>query len=355
MNKMSAEALTGTAAAAPELEQAPARSLKRFIRPIVMFIVPLLLLIGGGYYWLASGGSVSTDDAQVKQDIVSVSPQVNGQIVEALVRNGARVKRGQLLFRIDPQPFRVALEQAEGQLAAAKLQTGMLRTQASGTGADIVGEQANLAIKRNALGRQQALLKKGFTTRADYDDALNEVRTAEQDLADAHARAANANAAIAPGEQPSIAQAQAAVDKAKLDLSRTDIRAPMDGIIENADNLQVGQMAVTGLGMLSLVHSKSAWVEANFKEKDVGRMVRGQTAKVAVDAYPGVDCPARVQSVGAGTGGEFSLLPAQNANGNWVKVTQRVPVRIAFACNTPKSMIAGLSVTATVYFDKDKS
>jgi membrane fusion protein (multidrug efflux system) len=354
MNKMSAEALTGTAAEAPVLEQAPARSLKRFMRPILMFAVPLLLLIGGAAYWLTSGGSVSTDDAQVKQDIVSVSPQVNGQIVEALVRNGAQVKRGQLLFRIDPQPFRVALEQAEGQLSAAKLQTGMLRTQAAGTGADIVGQQANLAIKRNALGRQQALLKKGFTTRADYDDALNEVRTAEQQLADARARSANASAAIAPGEQPSIAQAQAAVDKAKLDLSRTNVYAPMDGVIENADNLQVGQMAVTGLGMLSLVRSHAAWVEANFKEKDVGRMVPGQTAKVVVDAYPGVDCPAHVQSVGAGTGSEFSLLPAQNANGNWVKVTQRVPVRIAFECNTSKPMIAGLSVTATVYFDKTK-
>jgi len=354
MNKMTTEKLTGATAEAPELEQAPARSLKRFLRPLLMFIVPALLLIGGGYYWLASGGSVSTDDAQVKQDIVSVSPQVTGQVVETFVRNGAQVKRGQLLFRVDPQPFRVALEQAEGQLAAARLQTTQLRTQAAGTGADIIGEQANLAIKRNALGRQQALLKKGFTTRADYDDALNEVRTAEQQLADARARSANASAAIAPGEQPSVAQAQAAVDKAKLDLSRTDIRAPMDGVVENADNLQVGQMAVTGLGMLSLVHSKSAWVEANFKERDVGRMVRGQSAKVEVDAYPGVDCPAHVQSVGAGTGSEFSLLPAQNANGNWVKVTQRVPVRIAFECETPKPMIAGLSVTATVYFDKSK-
>jgi len=354
MNKMSTEAMTGTAAQAPEVAPAPARSLKRFLRPILMFGVPLLLVLGLGYYWLASGGSVSTDDAQVKQDIVSVSPQVNGQVVEALVRNGAVVKRGQLLFRIDPQPFRVALEQAEGQLAAARLQTTQLRTQAAGTGGDIVGSDANLKIKQNALTRQQALLKKGFTTRADYDDAFNEVRAAEMQLADARARAANANAAIAPGEQPSIAQAQAAVDKAKLDLSRTSIYAPMDGVVENADNLQVGQMAVTGLGMLSLVRSHAAWVEANFKEKDVGRMVPGQSAKVEVDAYPGVDCPAHVQSVGAGTGSEFSLLPAQNANGNWVKVTQRVPVRIAFECNSSKPMIAGLSVTATVYFDKTK-
>ena len=104
----------------------------------------------------------------------------------------------------------------------------------------------------------------------------------------------------------------------------------MDGTVENADNLQVGQMAVTGLGMLSLVHSQTAWVEANFKEKDVGRMVPGQRATIEVDAYPGQKFEAHVQSVGAGTGSEFSLLPAQNANGNWVKVTQRVPVRIAF-------------------------
>ena len=108
----------------------------------------------------------------------------------------------------------------------------------------------------------------------------------------------------------------------------------MDGIVENADNLQIGQMAVTGLGMLSIVHSATAWVEANFKEKDVGRMVPGQRAEITVDAYSGQKFAAHVQSVGAGTGSEFSLLPAQNANGNWVKVTQRVPVRVAFNGNS---------------------
>jgi membrane fusion protein (multidrug efflux system) len=294
---------------------------------------------------------VSTDDAQIKQDIVSVSAQVNGPIVQVFVKDGAKVKRGDVLFRIDPQPYQVALEQAEAQYAAAQLQTTQLRTQAAGTGADIVGEQANLAIKKNALARQQALLKQGFTTRADYEDALNEVKTAEQKVADAQARAANAHAALAPGQQPQIAQAKAAVDKAKLDLERTTIRAPMDGVVENADNLQIGQMAVQGLGMLSLVHSRTAWVEANFKEKDVGRMVPGQRAEIKVDAYPGEKFKAHIQSIGAGTGSEFSLLPAQNANGNWVKVTQRVPVRIAFDGNPDKPMIAGLSVDAKVYFE----
>jgi membrane fusion protein, multidrug efflux system len=352
MNKMTSEKMAGTAAEAPEIEAAPERSLKRFVRPVLMFIVPALLILAGGYYWLASGGTVSTDDAQVKQDIVSVSAQVNGPVVEVLVNNGDRVKRGQLLYRIDPAPFRVALEQAEAQLAAAELQTTQLRTQAAGTGADIIGAQANLQIKRNAFARQAALLKQGFTTRADYEDALNEVRTAETELADARARAANAHSALAPGEQPSIAQAQAAVDKARLDLSRTDVRAPMDGTIANADKLQVGQMAVQGVGMLSLVHSQSAWVEANFKEKDVGAMVPGEKAKIEIDAYPGVEFEGHVQSVGAGTGGEFALLPAQNANGNWVKVTQRVPIRIYFDGTPAKPMIAGLSANVTVYLNK---
>ena len=354
MNRMTTAKLTGTEAEAPELERAPARSLKRFARPLLMFIVPALLLLGGSYYWLTSGGSVSTDDAQVKQDIVSVSPQVNGQVVQVFVRNGARVKRGDILFRIDPQPYRVALEQADATLAAARLQTTVLKTTAAGTSGDIMGAEANLSIQRNALARQQALLKQGFTTRAAYEDALNEVKKAETQLADARARAANANAAVAPGEQPQVAQAQAAVDKARLDLSRTEIRAPMDGVIENADKLQVGQMAVIGVGMVSLVHSNNAWVEANFKEKDVGRMRPGQKAQVQVDAYGGEKFAAHVQSIGAGTGSQFSLLPAQNANGNWVKVTQRVPVRIAFDGRPDKPMIAGLSVTAKVIFDQNK-
>jgi membrane fusion protein, multidrug efflux system len=355
MNKMATEPMTADAAAETGKRTIKLPSGKGALRTVLMFIVPALLIVGGTYYWLTSGGSVGTDDAQVKQDIVSVSAQVTGPIQQVYVRNGAHVKRGDILFRIDPEPFQVALEQAQAQLSNAQLQTQVLQTTAAGTGGDITGAEANLAIKRNALGRQSALLKEGFTTRSAYDDALNDVKTAETQLADARARAATANSQISKnGEQPQIAQAKAAVDKARLDLERTTVRAPMDGVVENADSLQIGQMAVTGLGMLSLVHSKTAWVEANFKEKDVGRMVPGQRAEITVDAYPGQKFPAHVQSVGAGTGSEFSLLPAQNANGNWVKVTQRVPVRIAFDGTPAKPMIAGLSVDATVYFDKSK-
>lgn len=318
----------------------------------IMFALPALLFAALAYFWLVSGTSVSTDDARVKQDIVAVSPLVNGPVARVYVKNGVQVKRGQLLFEIAAEPYQVALEQAEAQMAAARLQTAQLRTQAAGTSADIGGAAANLAIKRNALARQQSLLKRGFTTRADYDDALNAVKAAETQLADARARAANAGAAIAPGEQPSIAAARAAIDKARLDLRRTRVYAPMDGVIENADNLQVGQMAVTGIGMLSLVRSRQSWIEANFKERDLGRMVPGQPVDITIDAYPGRKFKGRVKSIGAGTGAEFSILPAQNANGNWVKVVQRVPVRIAFDPPPDKPMIAGLSADVTVHFNR---
>jgi len=317
----------------------------------IMLSIPLLLLGIGLYWWLASGSTVETDNAAVKQDIVAVSAQVNGPISEVHVKNGDAVKAGQTLYQIDPAPFLVALEEAEARLAAARLQTTQLRTQAAGTGADIVGAQADLDIQRRALARQSALLKRGFTTRADYDDAVAEVRKAETVLADARARSANAGSALAPGEQPSVAQAQAAVDKARLDLSRTTVRAPMAGSIANADRLQVGQMAVQGLGMLSLVRSQGAWVEANFKEMDVGRIVPGQRVKIKVDAYPSAAFTGHVESVGAGTGSEFAILPAQNANGNWVKVAQRVPIRIAFDGRPSRPLIAGLSADVTVYLE----
>ena len=358
MNKMptteiqsEADAPEDVAAIARAERKAAKAKAKRRRNLATMLALPLLLLAAGLYYWMTSLSSVSTDNAAVKQDIVAVSPLVNGPVARVYVHDGDTVKRGQLLFEIEDATFQVALEQAEAQMAAARLQTVQLRTQAAGTGADITGASANLKIKQNALSRQSALLKQGFTTRTDYEDALNEVRTAETQLADARARSANASAAIAPGEQPSIAQGKASIDKARLDLRRTKVYAPMDGVVENADNLQVGQMAVAGVGLLSLVHGKGAWVEANFKEKDLGRMHPGQRARIEIDAYPDQTFEARVASVGAGTGAEFSLLPAQNANGNWVKVVQRVPVRLTFASPTDKPMIAGLSATATVFLD----
>jgi len=344
MNQMAnVEAQTNAVEA---VTNASRRDVKRWA---LMLSLPLLLLAVGGYFWLTSGRSVATDNAYVKQDIVAVSTQINGPVVEVFVRENQHVNRGDPLYRVDPGSAEVALLQAEAQLAAAELQTRQLGVAADGTGGDIVGAAANLAIQRRALARQQALLGRGFTTRSAYDDAVSEVQKAETQLADARAQAANARAAIAPtGNQPQIAAARAAIAKARLDLTRGLVRAPESGIVANSDRLLVGQSAITGVAMLSIVKDKAGWVEANFKEGDLAKMQVGQPATVTFDAYPGLTVNGHVSSIGAGTGSEFSVLPAQNANGNWVKVTQRVPVRVAFDETPKRSMIAGLSAEVEV-------
>ena len=347
MNQMkSIQAEANPPAAVEVTETKPLRNMKRWV---IMFAVPLMLLVVGGYFWLTSGRSVSTDNAYVKQDIVSVSTQINGPIVEVFVRENQHVNRGDPLYRIDPGTAQVALLQAQAQLAAAELQTRQLGVVAAGTGGDIVGASANLSIMRRALARQQALLNRGFTTRSDYDDAVNEVQKAQTQLANARAQAANANAAIAPaGSQPQIAAARAAIAKAQLDLIRGLVRAPETGIVANSDRLLVGQAAITGVAMLSIVKDHGGWVEANFKEGDLAKMQVGQPATLKFDAYPGLKVRGHVCSIGAGTGSEFSVLPAQNANGNWVKVTQRVPVRVCFDEKPSRTMIAGLSAQVEV-------
>ena len=349
------ETQQATAAAPSEVETvevAPKRNVKRIA---LLLAVPLLIAIVGLYFWLNSGKTVGTDNAYVKQDIVSISTQVSGPLVEVAVRENQHVRRGDLLFRVDPAPLQVALANAEAQLAAARLQTVQLQTQAAGTGGDISGAAADLAIQQRALERQAALMKQGFTTRSSFDDALNEVQKARTSLADARARAANASAAVAPGgNQPQIAAAEAAVAKARLDIQHATVHSPEDGVIAKSDRLLVGQTAITGLSMLSVVRDKAAWVEANFKEGDLARMRIGQPATVKFDAYPGLVVHSHVASIGAGTGSEFSVLPAQNANGNWVKVTQRVPVRIAFDDTPSREMIAGLSAKVEVQLDRKR-
>ena len=318
----------------------------------LMLAVPLLILAVGLYMWLTSGTTVATDNAYVKQDVTAISTQVNGPVAAVFVDENQAVKRGDLLYQVDPAPFEAALHAAEAQLAAARLQTSQLQVQAAGTGADINGAEANLAIQRRALQRQSELMRRGFTTRSAYDDALSEVEKAQTQLADARARSNNAAAAIAPGgNQPAIAAALAAVEKARLDLAHTMIRAPSDGIVAKSDRLLVGQSAIMGVAMLSVVGDRTAWVEANFKEGDLARMAVGQPAEVKFDAYPGLKLKGRVASIGAGTGSEFSVLPAQNANGNGVKVTQRSPVRIAVDSKPPRQMIAGLSAHVSVRVD----
>jgi membrane fusion protein (multidrug efflux system) len=272
------------------------------------------------------------------------------------VRENQRVNAGDLLFRIDARPYRIALDQANADMADAEANVSTLTTTADSMASDIATARAALRYAQSNLDREQALMQRGFNTRARLDvaeAALVEARgrVSDAEAAQVRARAQLATGRAAPGVNPGILSARVARDQALLQLSRTEVRAPAAGIVSQVDRLHVGQMMVAGLPAVSIVSSDNAWVEANFKETYLDRMQVGQRAELTFDAYPGLTVRGHVQSIGAGTGSEFSVLPAQNATGNWVKVTQRVPVRIAIDGRPARAMIAGLSTHVRVYFD----
>ena len=338
------------APAAAEAAAEPARAKKAW-RPVLMLSVPLLLILVGGYFWLTSGRYVSTDNAYVQQDMVSVAPEVNGVIAEVLVRENQRVRRGELLFRIDPRPFRIALAQADAQIAAAEVQVNQLETRSAGTGADIEGAEANLAYQQREYERLDALMSRGWVTRSRHDEALHNLQEARERLANARADAATARSALSGGgvaDQPALQAARVAREQALLNLSRTEVRAPADGVVTQTRRLQAGAAVVTGVPVVTIVRSATTFVEANFKETDLANMYVGQPAEVDIDAFPGGAICGHVASIGAGTGSQFSVLPAQNASGNWVKVTQRLAVRIAIDCDPGRPLLAGLSADVTV-------
>ncbi|MBB4632182.1 HlyD family secretion protein [Sphingosinicella soli] len=326
--------------------------LPRWLRPLLMLSVPLLLIAGGVWLYIAGQAYEATDNAYVRQDKVSIAPEVGGRVIEVAVRENVRVREGQLLFRIDPDPYRIALRQADAALAKARVEVDGLGAEVSVADVDIAAARDEIAFAKAEFDRQSELLDRGFTTRARYQAAQLALAKTREQMNTATSEARKARVALGSGgavsDRPATVEAAlAAREEAVLNLSRTEVRAPASGVISQTERLQVGAMLPAGLPTLSLVADGHSWIEANFKETQLRKVLPGQKTTVTIDAY-GKALSGHVESIGAGTGSEFALLPAQNANGNWVKVTQRVPVRIAIDSKSDRPLIAGLSAEVKI-------
>ena len=346
------------AEAAEQIQQADLvpKAPSRWRRIALMLIVPLIVIGAALYYWQSLQGKVSTDNAYVQQDKVSVSAQVGGKIISVNVREGQLVKAGDVLFVVDSEPYQIQIAQADAAIASAQANATALASSSAMSGADIAAAREDIGFAQANFERQKALWTRGFTTKATYEAALHQLAQAREELKLAEAKQAEARAKLSTGAQvpgvlPAIAAARAQRQTAQLNLDRTVVRAPISGRITQADRLLPGQELVTGLPVVTIVASSQSYVEANFKETDLAKMQVGQPARIEFDAYPDIELKGHVASIGAGTGSEFSVLPAQNATGNWVKVTQRVPVRIAIDQSSPRQLIAGLSSHITVFVD----
>ena len=316
---------------------------------VLMLSAPVLMTAGTLAYFLANAHYVSTDNAYVQQDKVSVSTEVGGRIVEVSVRENQHVETGDILFRIDPRTYQLAVDQAKAAIATAQARVDELETVYATSNVDIESALEDIDYYEREYRRQQELLKTRVSTEAALQAAEHALSNARSDLATARATAARTKAALSTGGSdsdvnPAVQAARVQLEQARLNLSRTVVRAPVSGIVSQSDRLQVGQLMVQGLAAVSIVRDDASWMEANFKETDRRNMRVGQPAIIEVDTYPDLALKGRVESIGAGTGSEFSILPAQNANANWVTVTQRVPVRIAIDDKPARPLIAGLSV-----------
>lgn len=330
-------------APAPETGSAPGA---RWRQPL-MLGVPLILAAIGLYVYVTGGRFVSTDDAYVKTARVAISTDAPGRVVAVEVTENQAVKAGQVLFRLDPKPYEIALSEAEAKLETARLQVAALKANYARRESELRAARDTLAFQTRESERQRRLLAEGIASQSQYDAAAHAADQARQavDTADHQLSAARADLGGDPGrpddQHPMVVQARAQWERARLNLSYMEIRAPQDGTVTKVDQIQVGDYVQASSPVFALVSAQRPWIEANFKETDLTHMRPGQTASVKVDTYPGRVFKARVAAVSPGTGSSFSLLPPENATGNWVKVVQRVPVRLDF-----DEDVSGLALSA---------
>ena len=305
------------------------------LRRLLLALGPIVVLAGGLVAYTAGGRYVSTDNAYVHAGKLTVATDVSGIVANVAVKESQKVDKGQVLFTLDQEPFRIALAGADANLGIVRNQLVTLQATWRQKQAQVAQAKTDAAFYETGFQRQQDLLKRGVASQAAYDQAKRDLDAARERVTmaqnDADATLAQLGGkADAPIEQnASYLAAQAQVDKARRDLSRTTVLAPIPGIVTNVDALQVGEYLPAAQAAFSLVSSADVWIEANPKESDLAYLKAGAPAVVTIDAYPGRDWQATVTSLAPATGTEFSVLPAQNATGNWVKVVQRVPIRLA--------------------------
>ncbi|MEJ2645416.1 MAG: HlyD family secretion protein [Gammaproteobacteria bacterium] len=326
---------------------------KARLRLLLLIGGPLLVLIIGGYLYITGGRYVSSEDAYVQATRVNVAAEVAGRVVAVAAAENQPVHAGELLFRIDDSNYRLALQRADAHLQSVRNSIDALRAQYQEKQAELAQAREDISYFAREFARRRKLAARHALSASDLDQARHQL-----DAAKLRARAINSAIAqvraqlgsrpdLPTDQQPQYLVALAARDQAALDLKRTEVRAPIEGIV-GPQTVEVGDYVTPGEAAFSLVEDHH-YVKANLKETELTYVHTGQQATITVDAYPGHVWHARVASISPATGAEFSLLPAQNATGNWVKVVQRVPVRLALApLRDAPRLRAGMSVTVTI-------
>ena len=331
------------------------RSRRRLIRLGLLVLGPLVALAVAGEMYLSGGRYIETDNAYVRAPIMNVAADVPGTVADVAVRENQQVEKGALLFTLDQEPFRIALAGAKAQLAMVRNDLVALQATYRQNQSAVDQGKSSLDYAQATFDRQLNLQKRGVAAQASLDEARRDLDTAQEQLRGAQ-RAADAtlsqlggNASGPVEEHPRMLEARSAVDKAERDFAHATILAPWSGTVANVENLRPGAYVSAGQPALSMVASDDLWIEANPKETDLTHLKVGDVATVAVDAYPSITWTAKVTSLSPATGAEFSVLPPQNASGNWVKVVQRVPVKLALepAPGAPQ-LTSGMSVDVSI-------
>ena len=306
----------------------------RWLRPVLMLGGIGVVVIGAVAYWLSGGRTVSIDDAYVQAAKVSLATDVSGLVAEVAVHDDQQVSKGDLLFRLDPRQFQIALDGARANLAATGLGIDAMKRDYQRMLHDVDARQAQVQADQASYDRFAALVRGGGVTRAEYDDARFKLAADQQTVEGLKVQGQvqlaklAGDASIPTGDMPQYKQALAQVAEAQRQLDDTVVRAPFAGIVTEVENLQPGQYLAAATAAFGLVSTEHVWMQGFPKETELTWVKPGQPARVSIDSYPGRVWQGVVESISPNSGSEFSILPAQNSSGNWVKVVQRIPVRI---------------------------